>query len=101
MSVKITLGKLSEPLGTPNWFFLSFWLDRRAVHSRFMKILIWGHFLTRFRLNLARFSEFRLKFAPKMAGKCLKTKIFKKGLSTALDISNICHLAKNLSFLTT
>ena len=36
-----------------------------------------------------------------MAATGLKIKIFKKGLCTALDISNICHLAKNLSFLTT
>ena len=58
-------------------------------------------FLTHFGLNLARFSEFGLKFPPKMAATCLKIKIFKKGLCTYLDITNICHLAKNLSFLTT
>ena len=48
-------------------------------------------FLTHFELNLARLSEFGLKYPPKMAATCLKIKIFKKGLCTHLDITNICH----------
>ena len=49
--------------------------------------LDFGAFLTRFGWNLARFSEFRRKFPPKMATTSLKTKIFQKQLYTALDIA--------------
>ena len=88
------MGKFPEPLGTPKWFFLSFWLDLMNIKGSTEPIFEnfdFGAFLTRFGLNLARFSEFRLKFAPKMPATCLKIKIFKKGLCTALDISNTCH----------
>ena len=52
----------------------------------------------------AKFSPFfriEAKFPPKIAATCLEITMFKIGICTHLDISNICHLAKNLSFLTT
>ena len=58
-------------------------------------------FFDPFRAEFSPFFRIWPKFPPKMAAICLKIKIFRKGLCTHLDISNICHLAKNLSFLTT